>query len=162
MPLKEDLKKFRREGDFNLSAGQESNIYFDLKEAFGNPELLNCIANSLYALVDEKPDFVAAKGLGGIALATAISLRQGINLTLIRDKQKEYGMRKVVEGYAPKRGEFGIIVDDVFTTGQNIIDCVHEIWLVGADISGGYVVIKRNPFEIGIPVNHLFTLDELL
>ena len=82
MWLKEELKKFRRVGDFNLSGGQDSNIYFDLKEAFGNPQLLNCIANRIYSLVDKKPDFVSARGLGGIALATAISLRQGINLTL--------------------------------------------------------------------------------
>jgi len=162
MQLKEELKKFKREGNFSLSAGQDANIYFDLKESFGNPELLNCIANSLYGLVNIKPDFIAARGLGGITLATAISLRQGINLTLIRDKQKVYGMRKIVEGYVPKKGDLGIIVDDVFTTGQNLLKSVHEIWRTGAGVSGVYVILKRNPFEVGIPVKHLYTLDELL
>lgn len=162
MQLKEELKKFKRGGEFNLSAGQASEVYFDLKEAFGNPKLLNCIANSLYGMVEKKPYFVAARGLGGITLATAISLRQGINLTLIRDEQKVYGMRKIVEGYTPKEGESGIIVDDVFTTGKNIIESVHEIWRCGAEVYGGYVVLRRNPFEIGIPIRHLYTLDELL
>ncbi|MBI2045381.1 hypothetical protein HYT23_04955 [Candidatus Pacearchaeota archaeon] len=162
MNLKQELKKFRREGNLNLSSGGNSQIYFDLKEAFGNPEILNCAANNLYGLVDKKPDFVAARGLGGITLATAISLNHKINLTIVRDKHKEHGTRKIIEGYIPKKGDLGIIVDDVFTTGQSIIESVHEVWRVGANICGGYVVIKRNPLEIGIPVKYLFTLDELL
>ncbi len=162
MNLKQELKKYKRDGNFNLSAGQASGVYFDLREAFGNPELLNCAANRIYALVNKKPGFVAARGLGGITLATAISLKQGINLTLIRNEQKVYGMRKIIEGYFPKEGESGIVVDDVFTTGKNIIESVHEIWRCGAEVSKGYVILRRNPFEIGIPIRQLYTLDELL
>ena len=162
MWLKEELKKFVLRGEFVLSSGKRSDYYFDLKEAFGNPELLTYSADKLYSLVDKKPDFVASTGLGGTILATAISLRQGINLTLIRGEKKTYGTCNILEGYTPKEGEAGIIVDDVFTTGSSILRAMNEVLKCGAHVYGGYVVVRRSPAEIGIPVKHLFTLEDLL
>ena len=70
---------------------------------------------------------MASTGLGGTILATAISLRQGINLTLIRGEKKTYGTCNILEGYTPKEGEAGIIVDDVITTGKSLLHCLNEV-----------------------------------
>lgn len=162
MWLKNKLKEFKRNGVFNLSSGGVSEVYFDLKEAFGNPELLNCIANNLYTLVDKKPDFVAARGLGGVTLATAISLKHGINLTLVRDKQKDYGTCRLIEGYAPKQNDSGIIVDDVFTVGTSLKKSIDILKPTGAQIIGCYTIVKRGEGELSVPLHYLYTLEDLI
>jgi len=103
MNLIETLKPFVIKGHFILSSLTETDIYFDLKEAYGKPEILNFIADSVYEKIDKETTCVAGKGFLGIPLAIAISSRHNLNLVLIRDKPKIYGTEKFIEGYIPKK-----------------------------------------------------------
>jgi len=159
--LRDELKKYLTDGNFDLVAGGSSSKYLDLREAFGNPELLNCVVNNIFGLVDIRPNFVAGSGYGGITLATAVSLRQGINLTLVRDVQKDHGKKQIIEGYRPKENDLGIVVDDVMTTGQSLEKLLWVLLSAGTKIHGCYVVVKRGDGQISVPLHYLYTLDDL-
>jgi orotate phosphoribosyltransferase len=63
--------------------------------------------------------------MGGIPVATALSIRTGIPTAFVRKKAKEYGTCKLAEG-ADVNGKSVCIVEDVVTTGGAIIDGVKE------------------------------------
>lgn len=143
MNLIKTLKPFVKKGNFILSSGIETDIYFDLREAYGDSKILNFIADSVYNQIDKKTTCVAAKGLGSIILAAAIGSRHNLKLTAIRDKRKDYGAQKIIEGYCPTSEDRIAIVEDVFTTGKNLREIIEILKPIKAKNIGCYVVVKR-------------------
>jgi len=74
-----------------LKSKKISDFYIDIKKAYGFPEILNEITDRLYALIPKEANCIAASDYGGLPLATAISSKYGLNLTLIRNKKKNHG-----------------------------------------------------------------------
>ena len=156
------LKPFVKKGNFTLSSLMQTDVYFDLKEAYGKPEILNSLADSVYEIIDKKATCVAAKGFGGIPLATAISLRHCLNLTLMRDKPKDYRTKKFIEAYIPTKDDKIAIVDDVFTTGKNLREAIEILETTKGNILGCYVVVKRGEGELNYPLSYVINLEKLL
>ena len=145
-------------GKVTLSSGEKSDIYYDIKKAYGNTEIRKELASRIYSLLDKKPNFIAACDIGGIPLATTISDIFDLNLTLIRTKQKDHGTKNTIECYIPNNFDEGIIVDDVFTTGSNLrymIDIIKSE--TNAKILVCYVVLKRTNNKFEYPLFNLFS-----
>lgn len=152
-----NLKDFVRSGKFRLRNDEESTIYIDLKKACGDPILLNFMADELRRLMPQNITCVAAKGFGGYALASAISSRYDLLLAVIRDEEKEHGLKGLFPYYTPKRWDVAAIVDDVFTSGSSINE-VRKI--LECKIAGAYVVVNRGD-KTPEDLHWLFTLEEL-
>ena len=139
-----------------------SNFYVDVKKAYGCPETLNFICDSLWKLIYKKTTCIAAAGYGGIPLATLLSSKYNLKLTLVRDKPKEYGKSGWIDGYIPTKKDKVSIIDDVFTTGESLKKIIEVIKPTEAKILGCYVVVKRGNEQLETPLSYLLVLEDLL
>ena len=162
----EIFKKSYIRGEFLLRSGKISNEYFDKYQFESNPILLNEIANQLLPLLPKGIDLLAALEMGGIPIATAISLKTGIPVVFVRKKAKEYGTNRIAEG-SDIDGKKLLIIEDVVTSGGQIILSVEELRSRGATVEKAICVIDReqggkdNLANHGIELYPLFTMSEL-
>src|SRR5438270_13580361 len=107
-------------GDFLLRSGRRSSFYWDKYRFESDPELLGAIATELRLLLPESFDRLAGLELGGIPLATALSLETGKPCLYVRKAAKTYGTCNLVEGgFQP--GEVAVAVEDVVTSGGQVV-----------------------------------------
>ncbi|MCL2406994.1 MAG: orotate phosphoribosyltransferase [Defluviitaleaceae bacterium] len=131
-------------GDFLLRSGQRSNEYFDKYMFTSDPTLLDVISEELVNLVPKGTEVLAGLEMGAIPLAAALSMKTGIPATYVRKEAKAYGTCKVAEGSNVK-GKKVCIIEDVVTTGGQILLSVKDLREQGADVSHVLCVIRRNP-----------------
>lgn len=153
-------------GRFRLRSGTIADEYFDKYLFESDPDLLHEIALHLRGLVPEGTEFVAGLELGGVPLATAISRVTCLPLLLVRKEAKEYGTCKLAEGGDVKDKRL-LVVEDVVTTGGQIIASAKELRRLGAQILGVVCVIDReagattNLTADGLAFHPLFTMSEI-
>ncbi len=153
-------------GEFLLRSGKISNEYFDKYRFETDPKLLDAIGDHMKDLIPEGTEILAGLEMGGIPLATVLSLKTGIPSVLVRKKAKEYGTRKVAEGN-DFSGKKVCIVEDVVTTGGQIILSTEDLRRGGAVTSDVICVILREESAHeklgteGLKLNPLFTMEEL-
>ncbi|MBI2329243.1 MAG: orotate phosphoribosyltransferase [Chloroflexi bacterium] len=154
------------EGSFKLRSGQISNEYFDKYLFESNPRLLMEITNQLAELIPAGTEVLAGLEMGGIPLATTLSLQTGIPAVFVRKKAKEYGTCKLAEG-ADIRDKKVCIIEDVVTTGGQIVLSANDLKQIGARIKYVLCVIERdqkcreNLSKEGLELLSLFTMEEL-
>ena len=129
-------------GEFLLRSGKISNEYFDKYKFESIPTLLDSIASHMQELIPEETNILAGLEMGGIPLASAISLKKNIPTIFVRKKAKEYGTRKLAEGTDFKCQKV-CIIEDVVTTGGQIIESANELRKLGAEIDSVLCVIVR-------------------
>jgi len=153
-------------GEFLLRSGKISNEYFDKYLFESNPELLSEIAKHMLDLFPKESEILAGLEMGGIPIATAISLQNGMPVIFVRKKAKEYGTRKLAEGNE-FAGKNICIIEDVVTTGGQIIISANELRQLGAKVENVICVIVREDaaFEKlkaeGLNLIPLFSMKEL-
>jgi orotate phosphoribosyltransferase len=154
------------QGQFTLRSGQQTNEYFDKYLFEAQPKLLSEIAAQLVSFIPKNIDVIAGLEMGGIPLATALSLQTDIALLFVRKEAKTYGTCKLAEGGEVK-GKQLLIVEDVVTSGGAIVDAVSQLRKLGATVNQAICVIDRedsgreNLQSIGIQLNALFTKSYL-
>jgi orotate phosphoribosyltransferase len=129
-------------GRFVLRSGATSNYYFDKYLFETKPNLLRRVASFLAELVPPGTDRLAGPELGGVALATAVSLELGLPFVIVRKAQKSYATTSQLEGelYA---GERVAVLEDVVTTGTAVIQSAQALRRAGAVVQDAIVVIDR-------------------
>ncbi len=140
--LKEE--KIIKFGEFTLRSGIKSNYYCDIKRALGNPLILKVITNQLASIVPKKVTCIAGSGYGGIVLASLVSQKINIPLVLVRDKIKNHGTKKMIDGYVPNKKDIICIIDDVFTTGSSISDTKNKLTETKVKFVKPIVVLDRS------------------
>lgn len=136
-------------GEFLLRSGQISNEYFDKYLFESEPELLMEIAKIMKTLIPKDTDIIAGLEMGGIPVVTALSITSGVKASFVRKKAKEYGTCKLAEG-VDVRNKKVCVVEDVVTTGGQIIESVKELRLRGAGIDTVLCVILRDDRAVQI------------
>jgi orotate phosphoribosyltransferase len=109
-----------------------------------DPKILTAIIKEMKQLVPHKTEVIAGLEMGGIPLVTALSIETGIISAFVRKTAKEYGTCKIAEG-AEINGKNVCVIEDVVTTGGQIIKSVQELRNRGAKIDTVLCVILRNP-----------------
>lgn len=130
------------QGTFRLRSGQISRTYFDKYRFEADPALLGRVANEMIPLLPADTEILAGLELGGVPIATAISLATGLPAAFVRKEAKEYGTCLAVEG-ADMRGKRVALVEDVITTGGAVVDAARLVNAAGADIVGVVCAIWR-------------------
>jgi orotate phosphoribosyltransferase len=153
-------------GEFRLRSGQISHEYFDKYRFESDPTLLSAISEHMMALLPKQDHLMlAGLELGGIPLATALSLKTGLPALFVRKKVKDYGTCKIVEGAESIQGKTLVVVEDVITTGGQVLESVEALRAEGALIDTVICVILRgDPSKLeaaGLKVRYLFSMDEL-
>jgi orotate phosphoribosyltransferase len=131
------------EGDFILSSGKRSKYYLDKWRFETSPALLREIAKALAGLLPTPaPDRVAGVELGGVPLATALSLETGLPSLVVRREAKGYGTAREVEGVWAE-GERVVLVEDVLTTAGQAINAAQRLTKLGLTVERVLYVIDR-------------------
>src|ERR1035441_1214655 len=106
-------------GTFTLRSGQIADYYFDKYQFEGDPELLKEVAAQAISLIPPGTEILAGLELGGIPIATALSLATGLETVFVRKQAKQYGTARLAEG-GPVAGRRVLVVEDVITTGGQV------------------------------------------
>src|SRR5881409_2842765 len=80
-------------GDFVLSSGARSSVYFDKFRFLTRPELLRDVARAVAAKVPDDVDLLAAPEGAAMLLAAAVALQTDLPIAVVRRQAKEYGTR---------------------------------------------------------------------
>lgn len=153
-------------GDFKLRSGQTSNEYFDKYRFESQPHLLAEIAKQMAPLIPPGTEILAGLEMGGIPIATALSLKTGIPVVFVRKEAKPYGTCRFAEGLDIRNKKL-CVIEDVITTGGQVVLSTKDLRSDGALIDTVLCVIHRGAKpqpqleEIHLQLKSLFTMDEL-
>jgi orotate phosphoribosyltransferase len=130
------------EGDFVLRSGKRSKYYLDKYLFESKPDILRALGDAMADLLPPDVDVLAGPELGGIPLATVLSLKTQIPFVIVRKEAKSHGTAKRIEGFL-KQGDRVVIVEDVMTTGGQSIESAKALEEAGAVVRKIVCVIDR-------------------
>src|SRR3954451_5408613 len=135
-------------GDFTLASGKKSRYYINSKKVLFHGEAIALLGELLYDATRDL-DIHAVGGLevGAIPMATAAVLRfQQAGRTLegffVRKQAKVHGSQERVEGRV-NAGDRVVIVDDVLTTGESVVQAIEAVEAVGAKVLRVVCIVDR-------------------
>ena len=153
-------------GTFVLRSGRKADHYFDKYRFESDPALLADIVAAMAPLVPPGVDGLAGLELGGVPLATMLSSVTGLPVFFVRKEPKRYGTEKVCEG-GDVEGRRLVIIEDVVTTGGQMVLSVQDLRAEGAVVEHALCVIDREGGggdvvgAEGIELRSLFTMKDL-
>ncbi len=153
-------------GTFVLRSGRRADHYFDKYRFESDPVLLADIVRALVPLVPEGIEGLAGLELGGVPLATMLSSVTGLPAFFVRKEPKKYGTERLCEG-GEVAGRRLVIVEDVVTTGGQMVLSAQDLRAEGAVVEHAVCVIDREGGGAdvvgaeGIALRALFTMREL-
>lgn len=163
---KDVFKLSHRTGTFKLRSGQTSNEYFDKYQFESRPKVLREIAKQMVPLLPKDTELLGALEMGGIPIATAIAMETGHEVVFVRKAPKDYGTCRFAEGPDIK-GRRITLIEDVITTGGQVVQSTNDLRGDGAIITDVIAVIDRSEGKTekitgaGLKLKTLFTMAEL-
>jgi orotate phosphoribosyltransferase len=154
------------EGDFVLRSGKRSKYYLDKYLFETCPDILRALGEAFAEHVSNDVTLVAGAELGGVALAAATAMASGRNWIIVRNSKKNYGTSKMVEGVL-KPGDVVLLVEDIATTGGQVLEAAKVITDAGATVKKIVAVIDRrqgareNITSAGYVFESILTKDDL-
>ncbi|MBN2138316.1 MAG: orotate phosphoribosyltransferase [Sedimentisphaerales bacterium] len=154
------------EGDFVLRSGKTSKYYLDKYLFETCPDILKALGREFAAYAGSDVTLIAGAELGGVALAAATAMETGKNWVIIRNSKKGYGTGKMVEGVL-KAGDVVLLVEDIATTGGQVIEAAKIITEAGATVRKIVCVIDRrqgaeeNITSAGYEFDSIITKEDL-
>ena len=154
-------------GDFTLRSGRKSSYYLDKYRFETQPDVLAELGK-LFAekAIAAGADRIAGPELGAVALAAVASTASGKPFVIIRNQKKDYGSSKLIEGMI-NTGESVFIVEDILTTGSQVLEAAKVLEAAGCKVAGICGVINRqegaeaNIINAGYKFDALFTTEDL-
>lgn len=153
-------------GEFTLRSGRKSNYYLDKYRFETQPDVLIELGKLFASKVGTHVNRIAGAELGAVPLAAATAMACGKPFVIVRNQKKDYGTSKLVEGILEK-GETVMIVEDVLTTGGQVLEAAKTLQDAGAKIDRIVAVIDRmegareNIEKAGYVFEALFTTKDL-
>ena len=153
-------------GEFTLRSGRKSKYYLDKYLFETQPDVLAALGKLFAERLTPAVQRIAGAELGAVALAAATGMASGKPFVIIRNQKKDYGTSKLVEGKL-EPGETVMIVEDVLTTGGQVIEAAKTLQDAGAKVEKIVAVIDRlegaraNIESAGYLYESLFTTKDL-
>jgi len=154
-------------GEFKLRSGLTSNEYFDKYRFESQPQLLKAIASEMKSLIPKNTQVLAGLEMGGIPVATALALEAGLPVVFVRKEAKKYGTCRVAEGLESLKGMQVCVIEDVITTGGQVVLSAEDLRREGALVESVLCVISRqqggeeNLKKASLQMSALFTQEQL-
>ena len=129
-------------GDFVLSSGKRSTVYFDKFRFLTDPILLRETASAVRALLPKGLTHLASPEGAATLLMAAVALDEGLPMVMVRKERKEYGTGSQVEGTMPPGARVALL-EDVSTTGHQVAAAAKALENEGGEIALIVLVIDR-------------------
>lgn len=161
------IKKLQKLENIFISEGNSSqnvsDLYADIKMAFGYPAQRNEIIENFLREIPDEATCIAASGYGGVPAASILSYLDSKKLSMLRDKPKGHGSPVFFDGHVPGENDKLLIIDDVFTTGGSLRKIIEKAEQNGAEVIGCMVVYERgNASGFEYPVKSMIKPDDIL
>jgi orotate phosphoribosyltransferase len=139
--------KIIRFGDFTLSSGKKSSYYVDLRLVPSYPhqfrKIVKVLQNEIIKDIGlDKFDSLVSVPTGGLVFASALAIETVKPLIYVRNKPKDYGTSKSVEGKIWE-GMKVVMIDDVATTGGSVVNGIKSLKEVKIKVDDAYVIVNR-------------------
>ncbi len=135
-------------GEYILSSGQKTNVYFSVKKAMLDAEGLSIIARIFHDMLkDLQVEAVGGLESGAIPIATAVSIlsnNEGTSIPAfyVRKERKRHGDKAIIEGPLQPNSRVAI-VDDVTTKGSSLQKAIDAVKEIGCTIGKVLVLVDR-------------------
>ena len=133
-------------GDFVLSSGKRSSVYFDKFRFLTEPALLRETAHAVRELLPNGITHLAAPEGAATLLVAAVALETGLPVAVVRKEPKAYGTKTQVEGHAPA-GAAAALIEDVSTTGHQVLKAAKALEAEGCRVEVIVLAIDRGGGE---------------
>ena len=139
--------KIIRFGDFTLASGKKSSYYVDLRLVPSYPHqfrmMVKYLQNQIIKDIGlEKFDSFVSVPTGGLVIASALAIETVKPLIYVRNKPKEYGTSKSVEGKIWEEMKV-VMIDDVATTGGSVVNGIKSLKESKVKVEDAYVIVNR-------------------
>lgn len=156
-------------GDFVLKSGKHSPIYINLREMISYPSLLTAIADSMWEVLPKAshPQRICGVPYSALTLATYLSIKHNVPMLLRRKEAKTYGTKQQIEGVYQAQ-DTCLIIEDVVTSGQSILETVHDLRAAGLHIDEVICFVDREQgarehlLQHGIRLHAVWRLRDIL
>lgn len=134
-------------GDFTLASGKKSSYYVDLRLVPSYPHQFRTMIKYLQNNIAESVglnsfDSLVSVPTGGLVIASALAIETVKPLIYVRNKPKDYGTSKSVEGQIHE-GMKVVMIDDVATTGGSVVNAIKSLKEANITIEDAYVIVNR-------------------
>jgi orotate phosphoribosyltransferase len=129
-------------GDFVLSSGKRSNVYFDKFRFLTDPPLLRELAAAVAALIPGGITHLAAPEGAATLLVAAVALETHLPVAVVRKEPKTYGTMSQVEGHV-EPGAVVALIEDVSTTGHQVERAAKALEAEGCEVGLIVLAIDR-------------------
>jgi len=134
-------------GSFKLTSGKLSPYYVDLRLVPSYPGAFKKIIELYVTMTNEMIgsdsfDRVAGVPTAGIPFSSVLSYQLRKPFLYVRKGEKGYGLGKRIEGLLLP-GDRVLLVDDLVTTGKNLLESVDKLRAEGAVVKDALVLIDR-------------------
>ena len=164
-------KKIIRFGDFTLASGKKSPYYIDLRLVPSYPIQYRKMIKGLQNLIAEDIGFENFHSLvsvptGGLVVAASLATEILKPLIYVRNKPKEHGTGKAVEGVTCQEMKL-LMIEDVVTSGGSVINAIKTIKEEKMVATDAYAVVDRmegatQALEVeGVKLHSLLTIKEI-
>ncbi|MCW2903386.1 MAG: orotate phosphoribosyltransferase [Streptosporangiaceae bacterium] len=130
------------QGSFVLRSGRTASEYFDKYRFESDPVVLGAIAEMASPLIPEDTQVLAGLELGGVPIATALSLSSKLPAVFVRKEAKAYGTRRLAEGM-DVAGKRVLVVEDVITSGGQVALSTESLRERGGIVTDVFCVVDR-------------------
>ena len=129
-------------GEFTLSSGTTSSVYFDKFRFLTRADLLRDVAHAVAGLLAPGTTLLGAPEGAAMLLVAAVSLETELPVTVVRKQAKAYGTKTQVEGTV-EEGAVTTLIEDVSTTGHQVQRAAEVLAAAGADVRRVVLAIDR-------------------
>ena len=163
---REIYRRSHLRGTFTLRSRATSTEYFDKYRFESDPVLLAEVGRAMTGLIPPGSVALAGLELGGVPLAVAMSALSGLPAVFVRKQAKTYGTSRLAEG-EEVAGLHLVVVEDVVTSGGQVVASCRALRELGAVVTGALCVIDREAGGAealaaeGITLSALYRMDEL-
>jgi orotate phosphoribosyltransferase len=150
-----------REGHFILSSGRHSPRYLEKFQVLQHPRDTERLAGAIAKWAEQSEvETVAGPTTGGIILAHEVARQLGAR-AIYAERREAGGGREFRRGFALRRGERVLVVDDILTTGGSIQETMDAVRGAAGTVVGMAVLVDRSDgrFSPGIPTLALWRLE---
>ncbi len=164
--MSEDVLKLLEEaegvlhGHFCLTSGLHSNIYFQCAKLYQYPNLVEKLGKMLAEqLKDIEFDTIVAPAIGAVIIGYETAKQAGKRNLFVERKDGEMQLRR---GYALKKRERVVIIEDVITTARTIKETQAAIKDFGCEVVAVGCIVDRTQGQTEYNIKSLLQISPVL